>query len=108
LASRPREQGIRFQQYPNAFLRFSDPQALQQFADSLQPHHLIACAQKWLARLTFYFPRVARSLRYELSKLRAKGLVEKIPHSRRYRLLPEGYRLCASPDRALPPCPRPW
>jgi hypothetical protein len=34
------------------------------------------------------------SLRYELSKLRAKGLVEKIPHSRRYRLLPEGYRLC--------------
>jgi hypothetical protein len=34
------------------------------------------------------------SLRYELSKLRAKGLVEKIPHSRRYRLLPEGYRIC--------------
>ncbi len=34
------------------------------------------------------------SLRYELSKLRAKGLVEKIPHSHRYRLLAEGYRLC--------------
>jgi hypothetical protein len=34
------------------------------------------------------------SLRYELSKLRAKGLVEKLPHSRQYRLLPEGYRLC--------------
>jgi hypothetical protein len=34
------------------------------------------------------------SLRYDLSKLRAKGLVEKLPHSRRYRLLPEGYRLC--------------
>ena len=34
------------------------------------------------------------SLRYELSKLRAKGLVEKVPHSHRYRLLPEGYRLC--------------
>ena len=34
------------------------------------------------------------SLRYELSKLRAKGLVEKLPHSRRYRLLPQGYRLC--------------
>jgi len=33
-------------------------------------------------------------LRYELSKLRAKGLVEKIPHSRRYRLLPNGYRIC--------------
>lgn len=34
------------------------------------------------------------SLRYDLSKLRAKGLVEKIPHSRRYRLRAEGYRLC--------------
>jgi hypothetical protein len=34
------------------------------------------------------------SLRYDLFKLRAKGLVEKLPHSRRYRLLPEGYRIC--------------
>jgi hypothetical protein len=34
------------------------------------------------------------SLRYDLSKLRAKGLVEKSPHSRRYRLLPIGYSLC--------------
>jgi hypothetical protein len=34
------------------------------------------------------------SLRYDLSKLRAKGLVEKLPHSRRYRLLPEGYSIC--------------
>jgi hypothetical protein len=34
------------------------------------------------------------SLRYDLSKLRAKGLVEKLPHSRRYRLLPNGYRIC--------------
>jgi hypothetical protein len=34
------------------------------------------------------------SLRYDLSKLRAKRLVEKVEHSRRYRLLPQGYRLC--------------
>jgi hypothetical protein len=34
------------------------------------------------------------SLRYDLSKVRAKRLVEKIPHSHRYRLLPEGYRIC--------------
>ncbi len=34
------------------------------------------------------------SLRYHLSKLRAKGLVEKLPHSRRYRLLPQGYSVC--------------
>lgn len=31
------------------------------------------------------------SLRYDLSKLRAKKLVERLPHSRRYRLLPSGY-----------------
>lgn len=34
------------------------------------------------------------SLRYDLSKLRAKGLVEKVPHSRRYRLCPTGYTIC--------------
>jgi hypothetical protein len=33
-------------------------------------------------------------IRYELWKLRAKGLIEKLPHSRRYQLLPNGYRLC--------------
>ena len=38
------------------------------------------------------------SLRYDLSKLRAKGLVEKLPHSRRYRLLPEGYSICLVAD----------
>jgi len=34
------------------------------------------------------------SLRYDLSKLRAKALVEKVPHSRRYRLTPQGYSIC--------------
>lgn len=34
------------------------------------------------------------SLRYDLSKLRAKGLVEKLPHSRRYRLLSNGSSIC--------------
>jgi hypothetical protein len=34
------------------------------------------------------------SLRYDLSTLRAKGLVERVPHSRRYRLLPHGYSIC--------------
>ena len=34
------------------------------------------------------------SLRYDLSKLRVKGLVEKLPHSGRYRLTRDGYRLC--------------
>ena len=34
------------------------------------------------------------SLRYDLSKLRAKGLVTKLTNSRRYQLLPHGYSIC--------------
>ena len=34
------------------------------------------------------------SLRYDLWKLRAKGLVQKLPYSRRYRLLRQGYQIC--------------
>ena len=34
------------------------------------------------------------SFRYDLSKLRAKGLVERIPHSRRYQLVAKGYSIC--------------
>jgi hypothetical protein len=34
------------------------------------------------------------SLRYDLSKLRAKGLVARLPSSRRYQLLPQGYSIC--------------
>ena len=34
------------------------------------------------------------SLRYDLSELRAKALITKIPNSRRYQLLPQGYSIC--------------
>jgi hypothetical protein len=34
------------------------------------------------------------SFRYDLGKLRAKGLVQKVPHSRRYRLIDKGYSIC--------------
>jgi hypothetical protein len=34
------------------------------------------------------------SLRYDLAKLRAKGLLEKVPRSRRYRLVGKGYSIC--------------
>jgi hypothetical protein len=34
------------------------------------------------------------SLRYDLSKLRAKGLVQKVPRTRKYKLSAVGYRLC--------------
>jgi hypothetical protein len=33
-------------------------------------------------------------LRYDLSKLRAKGFVHRLDKSRRYRLTPAGYRVC--------------
>src|SRR5207302_8982411 len=34
------------------------------------------------------------SLRYDLLKLRAKDLIQKLPRSHRYRLTPEGYKIC--------------
>ena len=34
------------------------------------------------------------SFRYDPSKLRAKGLVEKVPRSRRYQLAGKGYSIC--------------
>ena len=36
------------------------------------------------------------SLRYDLSKLRAKQLVERIPQSRRYRLVGKAYSICVA------------
>jgi hypothetical protein len=36
------------------------------------------------------------SFRYDLSKLRAKALVERIPHSRRYQLVGKGYAICVA------------
>jgi len=36
------------------------------------------------------------SFRYDLSKIRAKGLVERIPRSRRYRLVGKGYSICVA------------
>jgi hypothetical protein len=41
------------------------------------------------------------SLRYDLSKLRAKGLVAKLPNSRRYQLLPHGYSVCLGLPEAI-------
>ena len=36
------------------------------------------------------------SFRYDLSKLRAKKPVEKVPQSRRYRLVGKGYAICVA------------
>lgn len=55
LALRMREEGIRFRQCSNAFLQCSDPQRLQQLADSLTTRDLLTCGHKWLACLTPFF-----------------------------------------------------
>ena len=47
--------GINFEQPSNAFLRCSDPEKLQELADSLTAHDLLTCGQKWLAALTPFF-----------------------------------------------------
>jgi hypothetical protein len=60
LARRMERKGIRFQQCANAFLRCSDPAALQALADSLTPDDLAHCGQKWLARLTPFFTKTER------------------------------------------------
>ena len=55
LARRLQDRDIRFQQCANAFLQCSDPEGLQQLADSLTADDLIPCAQKWLTRFTPFF-----------------------------------------------------
>jgi hypothetical protein len=55
LALRMQQQGIAFRQCKNAFLRYSDPQRLQQLADSLSAQDLLRCGQKWLTAFTPFF-----------------------------------------------------
>jgi hypothetical protein len=55
LATRMREEGIRFRQCTNAFLSCSDPERLQELADSLTAHDLLSCGRKWLAAVTPFF-----------------------------------------------------
>ncbi len=72
----------------HALVRFANIAAGSKFTTAeLYPHTLeaLGCNPKDYS---------LSSLRYDLSKLRAKNLVEKMPHSRRYRLLPQGYSIC--------------
>lgn len=72
----------------HALVRFAQIPAANTFSTGeLHPH--VAAAP----RCTIEQYSLA-SLRYDLSKLRAKGLVEKLPRSRRYRLPAQGYSLC--------------
>ena len=72
----------------HALVRFAHVAARDTF--TIKDLHPVTAAALDLLPEQYRLP----SLRYELSKLRAKELVERVPHSRRYRLLPQGYRIC--------------
>jgi hypothetical protein len=55
LALRMQQEGISFRQCKNAFLRCSNPERLQQLADSLTAQDLLRCGQKWLTAFTPFF-----------------------------------------------------
>ena len=72
----------------HALVRFANVAALNTFTTS----QLHAPAAEALGYTLLQYPLSA--LRYDLLKLRAKGLVDKISSSRRYRLRPQGYSIC--------------
>jgi DNA-binding transcriptional ArsR family regulator len=71
-----------------ALVRFSHIAA----QDSFSTAEVHADTAEALGRTTTEYSLA--SLRYDLSKLRAKGLVERLAKSRRYQLTSEGYRIC--------------
>jgi hypothetical protein len=72
----------------HALVRFSHIAA----QDSFSTAELHADTAQALGRTTDEY--TLGSLRYDLSKLRAKGLVQRLDKSRRYRLTADGYRIC--------------
>jgi predicted MarR family transcription regulator len=72
----------------HALVRFSHIAAQDSFS-TLEIH---ADTAEALGRTTTEY--TLGSLRYDLSKLRAKGLVQRLHKSRRYRLTADGYRIC--------------
>ncbi len=72
----------------HALVRFSHIAA----QDSFSTAELHADTAKSLGCTTADY--TLASLRYDLSKLRAKGLVRRLDKSRRYRLTADGYRIC--------------
>ena len=72
----------------HALVRFAHIAAGSSFTTAELYPYVLAALQMYAQRYTL------ASLRYDLWKLRAKGLVEKLPGSRRYRLCPQGYSIC--------------
>jgi len=72
----------------HALVRFAQIAAAGTFSTGEIHPHVTAALGATAERYTL------SSLRYDLSKLRAKGLVEKLQRSRRYRLPVKGYSVC--------------
>jgi hypothetical protein len=72
----------------HALVRFAQVAAGNTFTTAQMHPHVIAALG---CRPEAY---TLASLRYDLSKLRAKGLIARLPRSRRYQLLPHGYSIC--------------
>jgi hypothetical protein len=72
----------------HALVRFSHIAA----RDSFSTNEIHADAAEAVGRTTDEYTLAC--LRYDLSKLRAKGFVHRLDKSRRYRLTPAGYRVC--------------
>ena len=72
----------------HALVRFAQIAAASTFSTNEIYPHVVAALGDGVESYSL------ASLRYDLSKLRAKGLVEKLPRSRRYQLPPEGYSVC--------------
>jgi hypothetical protein len=72
----------------HALVRFAQIPAAGTFSTAEIYPHTVAALGATTQRYSL------ASLRYDLSKLRIKGLVEKLPRSRRYRLSPQGYSIC--------------
>ncbi len=68
------KRGIRYESLDNGILHCSDPEAMQQLADSLDADRIDALLRKWLARLPHPFAARDRrqGIRYDLSILQAE------------------------------------
>jgi hypothetical protein len=72
----------------HALVRFANIAAGSQFSTKDLHSHVAEALEITISKYTL------GSLRYDLSKLRAKGLVKKVDRTRRYRLTQEGYSIC--------------
>ena len=72
----------------HALVRFANIAAGSQFSTKDLHSHVAEALEITIDKYTL------GSLRYDLSKLRAKGLVKKVDRTRRYQLTREGYSIC--------------